>query len=159
MRQRSWAKLRAEGSYCWWLPMLRRCQPLAVTPLAAALAGVLLLIAAAAGAQQPVLTYPKPATTAGGNASNTITGTLTFQQVFAAASTAPGDPSRTGCTIVNNGTHLMYVTEGLAGSSTTGSSVQLQPTQAFYCGINGIALQGAIYITGTAGDGFYAAQY
>lgn len=128
---------------------------------------MLLLVQQIAWAQnaQPVQTQPAPASTAGGNASSTITSTNTFQQVFAAAgpsvSGAGTTPGRKGCTIENNGTHNMWVTEALSvAASTTALAVVLQPTQVYSCEtVAGIALQGQINITGTSGDSFYAAQY
>lgn len=108
-------------------------------------------------AQANVTTLPAPTTTTGNNASSTITVTNTFQQVFAA--TTPSAPRR-GCTIQNNGTHNMYVEEGVAtGSATTGNSAIVTPGSPWYCGVNGLALYGAVQITGTSGDAFYAASY
>lgn len=128
--------------------------------LAAVLAGALALGSAGASAQQPVFTIPNVATTAGGNASTTITVTDTFQLVFAAQAVQPGAQGRKGCTIVNYGTHTMWVTEGIAtASATKAKAVQLAAGQSYFCAVGGIALQGLIAITGTAADAFYAAQY
>lgn len=133
--------------------------------LALALIFGLAFAAASGRAQTPVWTVPQPATTKGGNASSTITATSTFQLVF--ATTVPASSSgagvvatRRGCTIVNNGTHNMQVTEGLGvAASTAGLSVTLLPGQAYYCAAGGTVLTGEIDITGTIGDAFYAAQY
>lgn len=117
-----------------------------------------------AGAQQAVWTVPLPATTSGGNASTTIAVTNTFQLVFASTTVAPGSPtsgvsSRHGCTIINQGTNTMWVTEGIgAAGSTKAKAVVLAPSASFYCNWNGVVLVGEIDITGTAGDGFYATQ-
>ena len=123
--------------------------------------GKVLGLAGSAWAQQPVLTEPTPATTAGGNVSTTIVTTSTFQQVFAAAPTSPsGGPGRFGCFIQNNGTNVMYVSEGIAvASATTAKSIKLAAAGTFSCAIGSAALQGIIVITGTAGDAYYAAQF
>lgn len=126
--------------------------------------GLLLATALPALAQQatgqPVVTTPVPATSQNGNASGTIAGaaTTTFQQVW--ASTATG-PTRRGCTIVNNGANVMYVTEGLtAATSTQAKAVKLAAGQAYFCGnLGGPVLVGEIDIAGTQNDTFYAAQY
>ena len=118
-------------------------------------------------AQQVVQTIPAPGTTGAGNASSTIgTGGSTFQKVFSGANNSVAPTvgtagARHGCTIQNNGTHTMYVTEGLGtAASTLTNSVQLAAGLAYYCGNpNGITLIGEIDITGTAGDAFYAAQF
>lgn len=109
------------------------------------------------GAQVPVVTAPSPTSTKGGNSSTTIgTGGGTFQLVFAGAA------ARRGCTIVNkSGSDDMWVTEGIGvgGSSETLGALVL-PGYAWYCANpGGTVLTGEVDITGTAGDGFYAAQY
>ena len=54
----------------------------------------------------------------------------------------------------------MWVSEGLGvGSSTTPSSIEIVPNQAYFCNWNGVVLFGEIDITGTIGDAFYAAQF
>lgn len=109
---------------------------------------------------QPVTTLPAPATTAGGNASGTITSTNTFQLVFAATKQTPESPQRRGCTIQNNGTHNMWVTEGYTVATATAANAVVVPQAGiYYCSVNNIALTGEIDITGTSGDAFYAAQY
>lgn len=101
---------------------------------------------------------PLPSTTGGGG-SGTIAVTSTFQQVFAAISSTPGTKLRTSCTIINNGTHTMWVAEGTnAASATTANSVPISPNQAYYCNNGLVILQGEIDITGTINDTFYAAQ-
>src|SRR5258707_381338 len=111
----------------------------------------------------PVVTFPTASTTGGGgNAPSTIgTGGTTFQQGFPAASQGTGISTRKGCTIINNGTHSMYVTEGLplTSSTLTNSVIVTQSGGVYYCAVNGVVLTGQINITGTAGDAFYAAQY
>lgn len=132
---------------------------------AGAVAAALVLAPALALAQTPVWTVPQPGTTAGGNGSSTIAVTNTFQKVFAASSAAPGAApgspgSRHGCTVINQGGNNMWVTEALGvTASTKALAVVLVPNQAYYCNWNGTVLEGEIDITGTAGDGFYAAQY
>lgn len=124
------------------------------------------MLATCALAQQTVSTIPAPATSLGGNASGTIAVTGVFQKVFsgAANSLAPsvGSPgTRHGCTVENNGTHSMYVTEalGIAASTATNSAV-VAAGSAYYCtNVGGTVLTGEIDITGTSGDAFYAAQY
>lgn len=135
--------------------------------LGGAALGLLMLFVQAAWAQNasPVQTQPAPATTSGGNVSSTITSTNTFQQVFGAVgpsvSGAGVSPGRKGCTLQNNGTHNMWVTEGLSvAAATEATAVELSPGQSYQCETSaGIALQGQINITGTSGDTFYAAQY
>jgi hypothetical protein len=126
---------------------------------------LLLLFWGEALAQSPVVTLPSPATTANGNVSSTIAVTNTFQLVFAATQTVPGGSGtlvskRNGCTIINNGTHNMYVSEGLsiANASLT-NTVILGAGGSYFCTQNGVVLTGQINITGTSGDAFYAAQY
>lgn len=100
-----------------------------------------------------VTTYPVTATTTVA-ATLSVTATNTFQIVFAKNAT------RRGCTIQNNGTHNMYVTEslGIAASTLTNSAI-LAAGQVYYCSVNGAVLIGEIDITGTITDAFYAAQY
>jgi hypothetical protein len=120
----------------------------------------LLAFAEGAVAQQPVLTLPGPATTAGGNASTTIASTNVWQQVFAGTSSAPASAKRHGCTVINQGSNTMWVTEGLATSASTKPlAVVLAANQAYYCSVGEVVLTGQINVTGTAGDTFYAAQY
>ena len=132
--------------------------------LAATVGSLGLALAVPAQAQQsgglppPVATVPYPASSVGGNASSTIGGTGTFQKVFSA--TSGTGAFRKGCTIQNNGTHSMYVTEGLGvAASTESNSVVLAAGGIYYCQVGGIVLDGEIDITGTATDAFYAAQY
>ena len=119
-------------------------------------------VALAQSQGQPVNTIPYPATTKGGNASSTIASTGVFQKLFSASSTTPegSPPPRHGCTIVNNGTHSMYVSEGLGvAASTVSNTTILAANGVFYCAVGNIVLTGEVDITGTAGDAFYAAQY
>lgn len=111
-------------------------------------------------AQQPVLTSPVPATTTGSNASTTVVATGVFQQIWSATPRSQGSNVRKGCLILNEGTHSMYVTEGISvADSTTALAVLLVPGQFYSCGGNGVVLTGQINITGTIGESFYAAQY
>ena len=117
--------------------------------------------AAVAQQGQAVTTLPAQGTTLNGNASGTVAVTNTFQMVFGArAPSGAATGTRRGCTIQNNGTHNMYVTEGLgvAASSLT-NSVILPPTYIYTCSINGAVLYGEIDLTGTATEAFYAAQW
>lgn len=130
-----------------------------LTQAAGSLAASLLLLSAGAWAQVPVITSPVPSTTAGANASGTITTTGTWQKVFPARSTASGAVGRRGCVLQNNGTHTMYVTEGIgiAGSSTS-NSAQVVAGGTYYCASGGSVLQGEVDVYGTIGDAFYAAE-
>lgn len=129
-------------------------------PLGLGLLLALLLLAPSGQAQTPVFTVQTPGSTSGGNASGTVASTGVFQKVFSSAPQQPGAPGRKGCTIINYGSHTMYVTEGLGvAASTTGAAVQLSGGQAYYCSVNGTVLSGEIDITGTSTDAFYAAQY
>lgn len=119
----------------------------------------LLLISLPAWPQALVVTTPVAGTTAGTNNGSTTIGTggTTFQLVFAAGTPAN---HRNGCTITNNGTHNMYVTEGIgAANSTTAKAYLLPAGQPYYCNAYGVVLIGELDITGTSGDSFYAAQY
>lgn len=104
------------------------------------------------------ITVPVPATSAGGNASGTITATGTFQKVFSAA---PTSTPRHGCIIQNNGAATMSVSEGkTAGTATAATSYTLAASGGtFTCGQGGAVLQGEIDITGTATQVFYAVQF
>lgn len=119
-----------------------------------------LLPPVAAFAQQPVVTLPAPRTTSGAPSSSTIASSNVWQQIWAATGPSPqGGPSRVGCTIINYGTHTMYVSEGTSlALANIANAVQLAAGQQYYCATSGVALQGQINIYGTAGDAFYAAQ-
>lgn len=123
---------------------------------AAGVIGLLLIPLAVSGAlaqQNLIVTAPVGGTTQGGNASGTI-GSSAWQRVWPTALSI-----RRGCMIQNNGTHTMWVTEGLGvAASTTALAVQLQPGVPYYCGNGGSVLQGEIDISGTTGDAFYAGQ-
>lgn len=118
-------------------------------------------------AQVPVQTLPGAATTAGGNASGTVgTGGTTFQLVFAGAgnSIAPATSTpgaRHGCSIQNNGTHVMYVTEALGVSASTQAKAWQVSAYGgiFNCNFAGVVFIGEIDLTGTAGDAFAATQF
>lgn len=114
----------------------------------------------AADAQQAVVTSPTPGTSAGGNASGTIATLNVFQLVFAASGMSQGQPTRRGCTIQNNDTNDMWVTEGIGvAGSTKAAAVVVAPGGVYTCTIWGVVLTGEIDITGTATGAFYAAQY
>lgn len=113
----------------------------------------LLLLAMPAWAQSPVQTWPLPVRTS--NASGTIASTNVFQSIWLAAS---GNAIRRGCTVQNNGSNAMYVFFGPIASATTGNSVKLAAGATANCHVFDIALQDQVSITGTSGDGFYAAQ-
>lgn len=118
------------------------------------LAGLLMVMPA--WAQVPVVTSPAPVTTLNGNASGTIAVTNTFQMVFVA------NPARKGCTIVDETSDPMWVTEalGIAGSTKTKAyELSSNTSWTFNCASNGVVLTGEIDITGTANDAFYAVQF
>lgn len=112
--------------------------------------------------EKPVTTLPLGVSSS--NVSTTVTVTDTFQSVFAVSTTQRG---RTNCTIVNYGTHTMWVFEdataaGVAAANvsvttTKGKSVQLAANQAYYCAQGGTTIKSAVFIAGTSGDAFYAA--
>jgi hypothetical protein len=115
--------------------------------------GALLMLAGAASAQAPVVTWSKGiASGVSGNASSTITGTGTFQSLWAS------NALRNGCTVQNNGSHTMYVFFGPIASATEGLSVELAAGQSVNCQFGGLVLQDQVSITGTSGDAFYANQ-
>jgi len=111
-----------------------------------------------AAAQSPVITQPYVVET--NNASSTITVTNTFQQVWLTSSNTRG---RAGCTLQNKGSNAMYVYFANAGetisNATIAKSVML-PSQGSNtsCNNGGLVLKGSVFITGTSGDAFYAAQ-
>ncbi len=129
------------------------------------LLALFLSFAQVALAQQPVFTIPQPGTTIGGNVSSTIASTNVFQKVFSstAVSHAPVVGSagpRHGCTIINQGTNTMWVTEGYTtATALKANAVVVVANAAYYCAQSGVVLTGEIDITGTSADGFYAAQY
>lgn len=98
---------------------------------------------------QPVQTYPGVRLTVD-NQSSTIAVTNTFQQIWAL------NDNRVDCMIQNNGTNNMWVFPGGTGSATKGAAAILAAGQAYYCSFNGVVYQGAISITGTAADAYYA---
>lgn len=121
------------------------------------------VLAPPSAAQQPVQTWPAPGTTAGASASGVIgTGGTTFQLLFAATGVNLAGvqiPPRKACTIQNNGTHTMWISEGTTALlATQAKSVQLGPGQVYYCNNSGGVLIGEVDITGTSGEAFYAAQ-
>ena len=131
----------------------------AVLLAVAALPLLLATLPAAAQQGQSVVTIPRAVSTKGANASGTIASTGVFQLLFAATPSSPGGQPRAGCTIQNNGSHTMYVTEGLGtAASTTALAWTLTAGQSANCQFGGVVLQGEVDITGTTGDSFYAAQ-
>ena len=124
----------------------------------------LLATAFPAAAQQQVLTVPLPALS--GDASGTITTTNTFQKIWGAsglsgAPTTGSAGARHGCSVQNNGSHTMYVTEstGVAASTTSNSWQIPSSGGVFNCNFGGVVLSGEIDITGTSGDAFVAKQF
>lgn len=116
-------------------------------------------------AQTPVWTVPQPVSSLNGNVSSTITSTNTFQLVFATAvnTFAPvvGNAGpRKGCSIQNNGTNSMWVSEGKTiATATKATSWVIVAGGLFNCNFNNVVLTGEIDITGTSGDAFYASQF
>lgn len=122
-----------------------------------------LALALPAASQQPVQTWPAPGTTAGCPACGTIgAGGTTFQQLFAATGVNLAGqlvPLRKACTVQNNGTHTMWISEGTSAAlATQAKSAQLGPGQTYACNGGGVVLIGEVDITGTSGEAFYAAQ-
>lgn len=104
--------------------------------------------ALAQGTGQAVQAYPVPRALT--NSSSTITVTNTFQALFVS------NANRLGCTIQNTGTNSMYVFFGATADATTATSVKLVAGQSAYCGSQGLTYTGAVAITGTATETFYA---
>lgn len=122
-----------------------------------------LALASPSAAQQPVQIWPAPGTTAGCPACGVIgAGGTTFQLLFAATGVNVAGQlvsPRKACTVQNNGTHTMWISEGTTALlATQAKSAQIGPGQAYYCNNSGVVLTGEIDITGTSGDAFYAAQ-
>lgn len=116
-------------------------------------AALLIACAIPAQAQTTVVTQPQPVTT--GNKSGTIASGGTYQQILPADTSTRG---RVGCTVINNGTHTMYVFFGPIASATHNTSVQLTAGQPAYCSTgNGGVLKDQVSIDGTTSDVFYAA--
>lgn len=113
--------------------------------------------------EKPVTT--RPLNVVSNNASTTVTVTNTFQQALARPTATPG---RSGCTIINYGSNTMWVFEdstaaglpaaNVSVTATKAKSVQLAANQGYYCTSGGVTISSAIFITGTSGDAFYAAQ-
>jgi hypothetical protein len=83
--------------------------------------------------------------------NGTIAVTNTFQTALA------GNGSRKGCTIQNQGTHVMYLYPGVTTAASTAAAMQLLSGQTFYCQATGSSvITDQISITGTAGDAFIA---
>ncbi len=97
---------------------------------------------------QPVQSYPLPRVVT--NVSSTIVMTSTFQSLFSA------NANRLNCTVQNTGTNSMYVFFGAAADAATGTSVKLAAGQSLNCISGGVTYQGAVAITGTATETFYA---
>lgn len=116
-------------------------------------AALLVCAGSTINAQTTVITQPQGVTT--GNASGTIASGGTFQTIWSADTSARG---RVGCTVINYGTHTMYVFAGPKASATHTNSVQLAANQPFYCSTaNGGVLKDQISIDGTTSDAYYAA--
>lgn len=86
------------------------------------------------------------------NASGSIVGTNTFQQVW------PANRGRMSCTIQNNGTHTMFLYLGLLANATLTNSAQIPPGGSANCNTGPIVAPDQISIAGTANDAFYANQ-
>lgn len=120
------------------------------------LLAISMLIAGAsyACAQSPVITQPYQATIS--NASLTIGGTNTFQQILPANSARTG---RVDCIIQNNGAASMYLYFGTLANATTPNSYTLAAAGVFRCANSGVVIKDQISITGTAGQRVFAIQY
>lgn len=113
-----------------------------------------LLLALPAEAQTTVITQPQGVTTNNVPSASIASGG-TYQSVFAADTSSRG---RVACTVINYGTHTMYVFAGAIASATHARSVQLAAGQAFYCATaSGGVLKDQISVDGTTSDAFYAA--
>ena len=118
-------------------------------------------LASAVHAQQPVTTFPLPATTSGANASSTVGVASTYQTVF------PANTSRHGCMVqaVSGAPILLY--EGAAASSLAYTNVSAKsltlssvaPAQIYSCGQWGTVLTGEIAVTASAAAAYYAVQW
>lgn len=116
----------------------------------------LVLTEAMAQSNQPVTTYSLNVASKTPNASSTITVTNTFQVVFTPSTT---QNKRQGCTIVNYGTNTMWVYFGQpTDTPTKANSVQLVQNQPVSCATGNAVLNDQVWITGTSGDAFFAAQ-
>lgn len=104
-------------------------------------------------AQSTVITQSMGLTT--NNASASIVSGGTYQSIWAADTNT--NRGRQACTIINNGTHSMYVFAGPIASATNAKSVILAANQAFYCNTPNGVLKDQISIDGTTADAFYAA--
>ena len=121
-----------------------------------------LTLAGPARGQNFVWAAPLPVIS--GDASGTIAVTNTFQKVFSGANNTVAPVTGTagarhGCSIQNNGTHTMFITEsvGVAGSTLT-NSWQVAAGALFNCNFGAVVLTGEIDITGTTADAYVAKQ-
>jgi hypothetical protein len=121
-----------------------------------ALGALLIAFCGSVHAQQPVTTHGLDVVSKTPNQSGTIISTNTFQVVFTPSTT---QQKRQGCTIANYGTHTMYVYFGqTTDTPAEANSVQLAANQFVNCNIGGVVLNDQVWITGTSGDAFFAAQ-
>lgn len=127
--------------------------------LAFAVGALLIALCGSAGAQQPVTTQGYNVVSQTPNASGTIASTGVFQVVFTPSTT---QQKRQGCTIVNKTATAANTMSVYFGKPTdtpaTAKSIPLAQNQAVYCNIGGVVLNDQVWITGTAGDSFFAAQ-
>lgn len=115
------------------------------------LLAMLLLLATPVLAQQtgqPVQNLPNPRVVT--NVSSTVAVTNTFQALLSA------NTGRLECTIQNTGTNAMYVFFGATADATVATSAKLTAGQSAYCTVNNVNYLGAVAITGTATETFYA---
>lgn len=124
--------------------------------LAIALGSLLIFFCWSAYAQQPVRTQGYDVVSKTPNASSTITTTNAFQVVFTPSTT---QQKRQGCTVANYGTHTMWVYFGQpTDTPAAANSIQLAPNNFVSCNTGGVVLNDQVWITGTSGDAFFAAQ-
>ncbi|SRR6266852_6543588 len=112
---------------------------------------IILLFPSLAFAQGNIITSPSGLVIPD-NESSTISVTNTFQTVFSAS------VGRKACTIQNNGGNTMYVYFN-SDIATIAKSVKLNVGDRAYCDNNNTVIRGAVQITGTSGDAYYATQW
>lgn len=112
---------------------------------------LLALLAGPVAAQQfgqPVQNLPNPRVVT--NVSSTIAVTNTFQALLTA------NVNRLDCVIQNTGTNAMYVFFGATADATIATSAKLVAGQSLYCTLGNVNYLGAVAITGTSTETFYA---
>lgn len=80
-------------------------------------------------------------------------GTIAVTNTF--ATILPADSGRKGCTLQNQGTHVMYLHIGALAAATLAKALQMQPQDKAYCQTPSGVIFENLNLTGTAGDAWW----